>query len=338
MRIKREVLCIALALVCLASALLVLPTGVSAAETWRFATKMPADSPEGKVFQYFADRVGEYSKGDLKVQVYPSEQLGKEAAVLEQLELGTIQLYAEDAFFLQKWVPDIKWISPPFMFKDRASWKKFVTGDLVKGWFKDVEKVAGIRPLGDPSAVVRGPYRVLVTKKPVKSYTDIKGLQLRMYPDKLAIAVWSYLGADLRMLGWTDTYEGLKSGIASGVTSPAALVESMRHYEVAPFITPTNEFWQGIAFSMNVEAFDKLPDIDKQALVKAHADAGKYSADLMTSSADKMRETLQQKGVTFTDMDLVPLFDHMEKWYASEDAAGRLPKGLMAAATAAKKN
>jgi len=31
--------------------------------------------------------------------VFPNEQLGKEASVLEQLQLGTIQIYCENAFF-----------------------------------------------------------------------------------------------------------------------------------------------------------------------------------------------------------------------------------------------
>lgn len=307
-----------------------------AAMTWRFATKQPAESPEGKAFQYFADKVKEYSGGDLVVQVYPSEQLGKEAAILEQLELGTVQLYAEDAFFLQKWVPDIKWIAPIFMFQNREQWTKYVNSPLVQGWLKQVETTAGIRPLGDPTAFVRGPYRVIMTKAPLDDYHKIKGLQLRMYPDRLAIAVWSHLGADLRMLAWTETYEGLKSGIANAVTSPAALVESMRFYEVAPYITRTNEFWQGLMFSMNGEAFDKLSDKNRKALLKAHAEAGEYSARIMKETTDAMQAKLEAKGVKFVDMDLTPLFADMAKWYADEDKAGRLPKGFMDAANAAK--
>jgi TRAP-type C4-dicarboxylate transport system substrate-binding protein len=304
--------------------------------TWRFATKQPAESPEGKGFQFFADKVKEYSGGDLVVQVYPSEQLGKEAAILEQLELGTVQLYAEDAFFLQKWVPDIKWVAPIFLFQDRDQWKKFVQSDLVQGWLKQVEETAGVRTLGDPTAFVRGPYRVLISKEPIDTYEKMKTIQLRMYPDQLAIAVWSHLGADLRMLAWTETYEGLKSGIASAVTSPAALIESMRFYEVAPYITRTNEFWQGLMFSMNGEAFDDLPEKDQQALLKAHADAGEFSAKLMKETTDTMESKLVAQGVKFVDMDLTPLFADMAKWYADEEKAGRLPAGFMDAANAAK--
>lgn len=319
-----------------ACAVLVLGAGLANAETWRFAHKMPADSPEGKVFQYFADRARELSKGDMDVQVFPAEQLGKEAAILEQLELGTVNLYAEDAFFLQKWVPDIKWSAPPFLFQTREEWVRFTNSDLVKGWFKEAEDIAGVRPLGEPMAVVRGPYRTLLSKKPINTYQDIKGIKLRMYPDKLAIEVWSHLGTDLAMLSWSETYQGLQSGLADAVTSPAALVVSTGLYEQAPHIVRTNEFWQGLPFMMNGALFDELSPENQQALLQAHAEAAEYSQKLITESADAMRATVEAKGATFTDMPLEPLFAEMADWYAKKDAAGELPEGMLAAANAAK--
>lgn len=319
-----------------ATAVLMLGAGLASAETWRFATKMPPDSPEGKVFQFFADRARELSNGEMDVQVYPSEQLGKEAAVLEQLELGTINLYAEDAFFLQKWVPEIKWVAPLFLFQTREEWVEYTKSDLVQGWFKQAEDVAGVRALGEPMAVVRGPHRVLISKQPINSFEDIKDITLRMYPDQLAIDVWTHLGAELAMLAWTETYQGLQSGLANAVTSPAALVEAMGFYEQAPHITQTNEFWQGLPFMMNAAAFDALSPENQQALLQAHEDAGEYSVQLIGENAAKMRAAVEAKGVTFTEMPLEPLFAYMADWYAQKDAAGELPEGMLEAAMAVR--
>ena len=79
-------------------------------------------------------------------------------------------------------------------------------------------------PLGNLTDVVRGPFRVLVSEAPVQSLADLHGLKMRMYPDQLATAVWNNLGAETRLLGWTETYESIKSGVVEGVTSPVALV------------------------------------------------------------------------------------------------------------------
>ena len=307
------------------------------AQNWRMASKMPADSPEGKVFQKFADLAKEYSRGKLTVQVYPSEQLGKEAAVLEQMQLGTIHIYVESAFFMQRWVPDIKWIAASFLFDDREHWARFMASPLVKGWFNKVEKDAGILTLGNVTDVVRGPYRVLVSKKPINSADDLRGLKLRMYPDQLATAVWTNLGVETRLLGWTEAYEGIKNGIVESVTSPVALVESMAFYEVAPYVVRTNEFWQEIAFMTNARAFKALPKELQAALLRAHKDAGTYSAQLMQSTADESMKRLAGKGVKVSALDTAPIIRKTLEYYNAENKAGRIPAGFFDAVAASKK-
>jgi len=309
----------------------------AAAQTWRLTHKMPADSPEGKVHQRFADLVGQYSGGKLKVAVFPSEQLGKEAAVLEQLQLGTIQIYCENAFFLQKWVPDIKWMSASFLFDDRDHWVRFVnTSPMVKGWLDDVEKKAGVMPLGNLTDVVRGPYRVLVTKRPITNLDELKGLKIRMYPDQLATAVWNNLGAETRLLGWTETYEAIKSGVVEGVTSPVALVESMRFFEVAPNVTRTNEFWQEIAYMMNAQAFKGLSPELQQAVLRAHKEAGEYSQQLMKQAAEDVVKLLKERGAKYHEIDIKPFVDRTAQLYATENKEGRMPKGFLEAVAATK--
>lgn len=306
------------------------------AQTWRMSTKQPADSPEGKVFQRFADLAGQYSNGKLKVQVYPSEQLGKDDAVLEQLQIGTIHLYVEGATYLQKWVPDTKWISAPFLFEDREHWARFTKGPLVQGWLAEAKAKAGIVVMGDMSAVVRGPYRVLVTKKPVANLAEMKGLKLRLHPDKLAADVWGFLGTETRVLAWTEVYQSINSGIVQAVNSPIALVESMRFYEVAPNIVRHNEYFQEIAFLTNAKAFEGLaPDV-KAAVLRAHADAGKYSQELMGSEAAASIERMKARGVTYTEMDIKPVVARMKDFYAEQEKSGALPKGFMAAVEAAR--
>lgn len=304
--------------------------------TWRLSTKQPADSPEGVVFQRFADLAGQHSGGKLKVQVYPSEQLGKDDAVLEQLKIGTIHLYAEGATYLQKWIPDAKWINAPFLFDDRAHWIRFTKGPMVTGWLEQARTQVGVTVLGDLGAVVRGPYRVLVTKKPVQSLADMNGLKLRLHPDKLAADVWTHLGTETRVLAWTEVYQSINSGIVQAVNSPIALVESMRFYEVAPHIVRHNEYYQEIAFLMNAKAFDGLaPDL-KQALQRAHAEVAIFSQELMGKAADESIARMKAKGVTYSEIDISPFVARMKDFYAKQEQDGTLPKGYMAAVAAAR--
>jgi tripartite ATP-independent transporter DctP family solute receptor len=302
----------------------------NAGEAWRLATKQPADGPEGKVFQRFADLVVQHSGGKLAVQVYPNEQLGKEAAILEQLKIGTIQLYAEGSVFLQKYVPDIRWTTSPFLFEDRDHWVRFIHTPMVRGWFDKAKAEAGIGFLGDVTAVLRGPYRVAVTQKPLEGFDDLKGIKMRMANDKTGVEVWSYLGTEVRVLGWAETYEGISRGIVNAATSPVALVESMKFYEVAPHITRTNEYYQSIAFMMNQRAFDRLPKDMQDALLKAHQGAAEFSDQLMGNETAESLARMRSRGVTYSEPDLKPWIQHMAGFYKAKEASGELPSGFMA--------
>jgi len=297
--------------------------------TWRMAHKQPQDSPEGQVFQKFADLVDEYSGGKMKVKMFPNEQLGKTNAVMEQLKLGTVHLYAEGSTYMKKWVPEITWVSAAFLFDSHAHWVRFMNTDLVKGWYKKASEQAGVDVLGDPTAILRGPYRVMVTTRDVKSFDDMKGLKLRMHPNKTAIATWTTIGADVKTLAWTDVYQSIDKGIVSAVNSPIALVESMRFYEVAPHVVRHDEYYQSVAFMVHRPSFEKLPADLQEAVNKAYNESGKFSFQLMNKAADESIARMTKQGVTFKDVDRSPFVNVMADFYKEMAAAGELPDGFL---------
>ncbi len=319
-----------------ALALLMTMAGSSYAETWRMATKMPPDGPEGQAFQLFADKVAEYSNGELEVKVYPSEQLGKTEAVLEQLQAGTVQVYPEGSAYLAKWVPAIKFMSAPFLFDSREHWVRFMQTDLVKGWMAQVEEQAGITVIGDQTSFVRGPYRVMVADKPITSLDDVQGLKLRLHPDELANAAWSHLGAETRVLGWTEVYESIDRGIVDAVNSPVALVESMRFYEVAPHIIRHDEYPQSVAFMTNADAYHGLSPELREAVDKAYVDAAAFSGQAMADVTAESLARMEAKGVTYDEIDIGPFVERMKDFYAELDKSGELPEGFLDAVNATR--
>ena len=310
--------------------------GAASAETWRMAHKMPAESIEGQIFQAVADRIAEKTEGKITVQVFPAEQLGKDDAILEQLQLGTVHIYPEGSGYLQKWVPEIAFTGAPFLFDSREHWSAFQQSDLVRGWMDKVEAEAGVTVIGDPTKMVRGPYRVMVTKKPVESLDDVAGLKLRMHPDELAAAAWRHLGAEVRTLAWTETYESIGRGIVEAVNSPVALVESMRFYEVAPHIVRHDEYPQGLAFMANATAWNGLDETTRAQIIEAYDEVAAEFAAKTDATATESLERMAAKGVTYSVIDTAPFVARMAEFYAAMDAEGTLPAGLMDAIIATR--
>lgn len=297
--------------------------------SWKMATKMPPESPEGKAFQKFADLVKEKSGGMMVIDVFPAEQLGKTEAAIEQLQAGLIQVYPEGDSYLQKYEPNMKYTSLPFLFQNREHWVKFMGSDLVQGWLDSVAQNHNIVTLGNITDFVRGPYRVMVSRKPIKGLSDIKGLKLRLHPDDVAIAAWKHLGANTIVLPWTEIYESLGRGIVEACNSPMALVESMKFYEQAKYIVRHNEYPQGLAFMTNYKAFKALsPDLQKIVL-DSHKEACAYSAEIMAKVAEESIARMEAKGATYSTIDTKPFVDRMSGLYKQWEKEGKLPKGFL---------
>ncbi len=267
----------------------------------------------------------------MEVKVFPNEQLGKTEAVLEQIQAGTVHLYPEGSSYLAKWVDDVKYSSAPFMFESREHWANFMKSDLFQGWLRDIEGKAGVTILGDPAAYMRGPYRVMVTKKPWSSLEEMQDVKLRMHPNQLAADVWTHLGAEVRTLGWTEVYSSIKQGIVEAVNSPIGLVESMKFYEVAPHIIRHNEYPQGIAFIMNATAYNELPDDLKDAVNRAYAAGGEHSVELSNATLNDQLDRMKAKGVTYSEPDLSDFQRSMSEFYRQREANGELPAGFLEA-------
>ena len=124
--------------------------------------------------------------------------------------------------------------------------------------------------------------------------------------------------------------------MVQGVTSPIALVEDLKFQEVAPFITRTDEFFQGIAFMTNARAFDRLTDAQKQGLTRAHAEAGTYSQALMSQVADQTIGQLKTQNANYLTIDTKPIVARARVFYDGLDSQGKLPAGYFAAVEAAR--
>ena len=296
---------------------------------WKMATKMPPTSPEGKAFQMFADLVKKKTQGKMEIAVFPAEQLGKTSAILEQLKAGVIQIYPEGSGYLKKFVDDMKFTSLPFLFTSREHWIKVLDSPMVQGWLEEIDKKNNIVLLGKIYDFVRGPFRVMVSKKPVNNLEELKGLKLRLHPDDVQIATWKYLGANTIVLPWTEIYEGLGRGIIQACNAPIALVEAMKFYEQAKYIIRNDEYPQGMAFMTNGKAYKALSPELKKAVLAAHKEACAYSGKVMGQVADDSIARMKKQGVNYSVLNRKPFVDRLQILYKEWQAEKKLPPNFL---------
>jgi len=295
----------------------------------KLGTKMPAETAEGKGFDHFAKLVKEKSNGEVIVKVYPAEQLGKGTTQVDNLTLGTQDMYAEGPNYFQDFDSRIEVSSVPYLFRDFEHYQKFNTGEIGK----EIEENLisnGVRILNTERNFVRGPYRVMLSKEPVKTVEDLKGLKLRSFESAFYSAAYSSVESNPTVIAWTETYLGLKQGLVDAVTSPISLVWPMKFSEVAPFMTVIDEYPQDVVIAMSEERFSKLSKEHQDILIEAANEAGDYATKITLEEVEEHLELMKKEhNVEVFEINKDDWIEAFSDYHYQLEKEGKIPEGFV---------
>jgi TRAP-type transport system periplasmic protein len=250
-------------------------------------------SPEEMALERFKELVEEGSSGELAIQIHLLDALGKPDVALESLMTGSLELYSGALEYYSTIVgPEINVISLPYFIGTHDKLRAYLKSEAFQ---PALDKLLenGVRVLSTEWNADRGPYRVLVTAKPVREVDDIEGLKVRMFPNDVYQRSWAALGAVPVQLAWTETYLGIRQGTVDAVTSPLSLVRSMKFSEVAPYIVEIKEYPQTWPITISERVWQTLTPEQQQLLVDSANEAGRLYAETTMERAQQDIEAMK---------------------------------------------
>lgn len=273
-------------------------------------------SVEEVALKHFKKVVEEGFKGQLQIAIHLQDALGKPDAALEGLMTGTLDLYSGALEYYAQIVPEeLNAISIPYLLPDNAALRKYLTSPT----FRAAERKLldrGIRMLSTEYNAERGPYRVLVSSRPIRTVDDLKGLKIRMFPNDVYIRSWKQLGATPVQLAWTETYLGIRQGVVNAVTAPLSTVNQMKFTEVAPYITEIREYPQTWPIMISEKTWKKLSPEQQQLMVKAGNEAGRvYTQTTMDRVQGDINAMVTKNKAEIIKVDTASFRRKMEPFY-----------------------
>jgi tripartite ATP-independent transporter DctP family solute receptor len=215
-------------------------------------------------FVHWGDLVKERTKGEVIIEVYPSEQLGNERTLLENTNLGTIEGCCSGSGGAARFVPFFGMFENAYTFKDLKHFENVCFNrpfmNKISQALEEKSNMAlmGFQWLGN---------RSLLSKIPVKSPEDAKGLKLRV-PDVPTYKVVAYaLGAIPSPLPFGETYMALKQGVVDAVEGTPENMINMKFFEAAKHYTLTNHMIQASAVYLNKGVFYNKLSKEQQKIV-----------------------------------------------------------------------
>lgn len=188
--------------------------------------------------QDFVKRMGDATGGKISGTSYGNSQLGKQQEMVEQVQLGSLEMVISSSEFVSV-VPEFGIFDLPFAFRDRTEVKKAVEGPLGEELKKLAEK-KGLLILG----FWENGFRVITNnKRPIKVPDDLKGLKMRTPPNADRVKMFKLWGANAAPLDFSELFSALQTGVFDGQENPMAQITSAKLQEVQKYLSMSDHVY-----------------------------------------------------------------------------------------------
>lgn len=186
-----------------------------AAQAAEFTMKLGSSSADDAESNYLAEMkkaIEADSKGRIEVQLYPRGQLGSQSAMIQGLQLGTIEGIHIPADFFAGVDPRMGVLSFPFLFKDRQHANRVMGDPALSKTIGDLLTAKGIVNCG-PTAT--GDVRYML-RGGIHKLADFNGKKLRINGTDAERERFKRLGATSVPMNLPDMISALQNGTIDG--------------------------------------------------------------------------------------------------------------------------
>jgi TRAP-type C4-dicarboxylate transport system substrate-binding protein len=238
----------------------------------------------------FAERIHKQAPGKLKVEVYPAEQLGNNARMLEGLALGTVEAVIGPPEFIAGVDPRFQIVGAPGLVKDLDHAARLTQDAKFREALFGFGEAKGIKGIG---LVVYGG-NAYATRKPVRSLADFQGMKIRVLASPMHTVPLSKIGATGVPMPPSEAVQAIASGAIDGARTGMTIFTTFKYYDLVKTVTLVDG--EGMIFSMFYVAknwFDRLPkDLQKVVLDTAKAlepEMNRYTIDLNKKAEEEWK-------------------------------------------------
>ncbi|SHM19761.1 TRAP transporter substrate-binding protein DctP [Vreelandella subglaciescola] len=257
-----------------------------------------APDPDKNAVHAFATNletlVEEKTGGEIKLKLYPNSMLGEEQERMEQV-MSSPSLNVASFAGMSPVVPEIYVSAIPFLFDDFDDARSFFdNGDYWQQVQSDLNERAGLKLL---AVVEEGGFLAFTNnKRPIASPDDFEGLRFRAM-DPSQVALYEAFGASGTPIPWTETYMGLKTGVADGQMNPPMYIILGSLDEVQKYLTLANIQYSDQFLVGNAAMIDGWDDDLREAFLEAVQEANDKARKYNEGKVDERIAYLEEQGM-----------------------------------------
>lgn len=259
------------------------------------------ESIEQAQMEKLKELAAEYSDGRLEVKIFPSEQLGPEKDLCEQVVMGTC-----DAAFSEGslWAtvtdkPELGVFGLPFQYSSIEAMNYSIT-EMIRPELGKIAEDTAILPI---ATVGSGFRHVFTIDNPITCLEDFAGLKVRIPAVTLYVQIFEALGANPTTTAFSEAYQSLQQRVVDACEIDIPNCVQQNWQEVVNYMTYTYHLAALNVICINREKYNSYPEDIQEALMRACEESEEYSFELRANADAEYIETIKAAGVEINELD-----------------------------------
>ena len=257
MKIKIKTLAAGLAAACLCAA--------QAQTVVKIGYATTATSHYGVGTNTFCEEIDKGTQGRYKCQQFPSGSLGGEREMVEAVQLGTLDLVNTSTGPVGNFVPEVKIVDIPFLFRDYEHARKVLDGPVGQ----DLLTKFPAKGLVALAWTENGFRHMTNNKRAIVKPSDATGLKMRTMENKVHMEGYRAFGIQPTPMAFPEVFGALQQGTVDGQENPIPVILASKFSQVQKHLSLTGHVYSPALLLTSPRLMAKLSDTDKKVFYEA---------------------------------------------------------------------
>lgn len=213
----------------------------------------------------FCDDIEKGTQGRYKCQQFPSSALGGEREMIEAVQLGTLDFVNTSTGPVGNFVPEVKIVDIPFLFRDYDHARKVMDGPIGQ----DILTKFPSKGLMALSWTENGFRHMTNNKRAINKPEDASGLKMRTMENKVHMDGYRAFGIQPTPMAFPEVFGALQQGTVDGQENPIPVILASKFSQVQKHLSLTGHVYSPALIITSPRFMNKLSDADKKVFYEA---------------------------------------------------------------------
>ncbi|QZY53804.1 TRAP transporter substrate-binding protein [Crassaminicella profunda] len=272
----------------------------SASMTIRLSHNQPESSSEHEGAVAFKEKIEELSGGKIKVDIFPSMQLGSMREQAEAVQMGTNEITIQPIAVMTPFVEELQIVDFPFLWPSSNAMWDVLDGEAGNKLLEKTQ-AKGFKGLGFWGS---GFKNFTTAGKEIHNPEDFQGVKMRVMPSPLLLEQYKAWGANPVPIEYAELYNALQQKIVDGQENPISTIAMNKFYEVQDNLVLSNHGYLAYVCVANKAWFDGLSDENQKMIIEAE----KYARETQRKALEEKEHAFLEE-IKKSDINIYELTD-----------------------------